>query len=659
MTETGSDIKTKRSATLAVEPILSAIRSALNRSGSNSSHGSSRINSQLGSFKDGNKSACDRKSKREMSLFNNEKINEKVGGNNFLAVEFGESDSPVSDTKSKQSKALASINSRRSNKNIDKDDNNSEESKCSERKITKSILKNRHMTTKDMKMQVFDSKLPGLNNGRDQDALRTAMQSATNLETKNKTPYPTISNLPEGSHPKVTKDKPQSQHRLTSMEISKKQPQRELKPVKVTAKKSGIPPKKPKRGLSIVDNHPDFIMESLNQDPWAPKSLTHFGPNGSRRGVSPLEIQARVDTFRRTIAEVKESDKNTPGGVHFESSAGRESGTIDRSSMKTLSRKKANLRRSLVESEVMDEYFDQKNHKQDQANARERIGKILSQLKLELENQADPNYGEKMKSLGTFGSGQEFDNSYPTTEETPPKLSKNEILKNRINLDLKKSKNLRQKFLLAKKKNIPVHEFALSQEANHSYIQKSNSIISKLLKKNFLDQTFAAGKNNQSYWVSDSSASDTESKLIPKKTKIATKKIRGEVGTKEHSHGLEIDHSYGKRWKSCLPKVCVFFLPSQEFVSWGGLYLMSFFRNALLANFKKLQFCLILTVAGQIWKTLQITAVICRILQIPRGSANSKAKLHCKKFAKVFCQKNLLSRWVGAQFSGPPLFPPK
>ena len=51
----------------------------------------------------------------------------------------------------------------------------------------------------------------------------------------------------------------------------------------------------------------------------------------------------------------------------------------------------------------------------------------------------------------------------------------------------------------------------------------------------------------------------------------------------------------------------------------AGTYLMSFFRNALLTNFQKLQLKLILTVAGQIWQILQISAVICRIPQNPTG----------------------------------------
>jgi hypothetical protein len=66
-----------------------------------------------------------------------------------------------------------------------------------------------------------------------------------------------------------------------------------------------------------------------------------------------------------------------------------------------------------------------------------------------------------------------------------------------------------------------------------------------------------------------------------------------------------------------------------------GRYLMSFLKSALMANFKKLQLSLILRVAGTIWEILQITAVICRILQIPPGSANSKPKFLSKKLAKA------------------------
>jgi hypothetical protein len=50
-----------------------------------------------------------------------------------------------------------------------------------------------------------------------------------------------------------------------------------------------------------------------------------------------------------------------------------------------------------------------------------------------------------------------------------------------------------------------------------------------------LDQTFAA-KNQESYYISDPISSDTDPKLIPKKTKIGKTKLLGEIGTREHSH---------------------------------------------------------------------------------------------------------------------------
>jgi hypothetical protein len=77
------------------------------------------------------------------------------------------------------------------------------------------------------------------------------------------------------------------------------------------------------------------------------------------------------------------------------------------------------------------------------------------------------------------------------------------------------------------------------------------------------------------------------------------------------------------------------------------------FEERLIGEFSELQlqFSLILRVAGQIWQILQITAVICRILQIPPGSANSKPKFLSKKLAKFWSQKILQSRalgvWVG------------
>jgi hypothetical protein len=60
-----------------------------------------------------------------------------------------------------------------------------------------------------------------------------------------------------------------------------------------------------------------------------------------------------------------------------------------------------------------------------------------------------------------------------------------------------------------------------------------------------------------------------------------------------------------------------------------------------MANFQKLQLSLILKVARQIWQILQISAIICRILQISPGSANSKPKFYSKKLAKV-CSENIL-----------------
>lgn len=351
-TGSNSDIKTQRSGTITGEPIIGRIKSGIMRSDTDrSSHVSSRRISQQSSMQDGSKDApVGRKSKREMSLFNNAKINENVNGKNFLAVDFGEESSPSATTS--KSKAMLSINSRGSRNDVDKDGNNSDESKCSERKITKSILKTRHMRTKDVKMQVLDSTPAGVKSDPIADALKTAMQSAANLETKNKTPYPTISKLPEGDKSKVIKDMPQSQHRQTSVAISKKQLQNTIAPVILTPNKRGRPPKRedPKklktRRLSIVDNHPDFIKESLIQDPWAPKSLSHFGPSDSRRELAPWEIQARVDTFRRSIAELPESNKNIAGGVHFEPVAYRESTKIDRSSIRRTNFRKSNLRRS-------------------------------------------------------------------------------------------------------------------------------------------------------------------------------------------------------------------------------------------------------------------------------------------------------------------------
>ena len=84
-----------------------------------------------------------------------------------------------------------------------------------------------------------------------------------------------------------------------------------------------------------------------------------------------------------------------------------------------------------------------------------------------------------------------------------------------------------------------------------------------------------------------------------------------------------------------------FFFEVLNFNGWIGVYLMSFLRNALLANFQKLQLSLILGVPRQICQILQISAVICRILQISPGSENSKPKFHSKKLARVCSQKIL------------------
>ena len=71
-----------------------------------------------------------------------------------------------------------------------------------------------------------------------------------------------------------------------------------------------------------------------------------------------------------------------------------------------------------------------------------------------------------------------------------------------------------------------------------------------------------------------------------------------------------------------------------------------------MANFQKLQLSLILRVAWQILQILHISAVICRILQISPGSANSKPKFHSKKLAKVCSQKILQSRTESLFFVG-------
>jgi hypothetical protein len=63
-----------------------------------------------------------------------------------------------------------------------------------------------------------------------------------------------------------------------------------------------------------------------------------------------------------------------------------------------------------------------------------------------------------------------------------------------------------------------------------------------------------------------------------------------------------------------------------------------------MANFQNLQLSLILRVAWQILQILQISAGICRILQIPPDSENSKPKFLSKKLARVCSQKILQSR---------------
>ena len=60
----------------------------------------------------------------------------------------------------------------------------------------------------------------------------------------------------------------------------------------------------------------------------------------------------------------------------------------------------------------------------------------------------------------------------------------------------------------------------------------------------------------------------------------------------------------------------------------------------LMANPKKLQLSLILRFAGKIWQILQITSPICRILQIPRGSANSKPNIQKKNLQKSVPKKS-------------------
>ena len=62
-----------------------------------------------------------------------------------------------------------------------------------------------------------------------------------------------------------------------------------------------------------------------------------------------------------------------------------------------------------------------------------------------------------------------------------------------------------------------------------------------------------------------------------------------------------------------------------------------------MANFQNLWLSLILRVAWKILQILQISAVICRILQIPPGSVNSNPKFLSIELAKVCSQKILQS----------------
>ena len=69
------------------------------------------------------------------------------------------------------------------------------------------------------------------------------------------------------------------------------------------------------------------------------------------------------------------------------------------------------------------------------------------------------------------------------------------------------------------------------------------------------------------------------------------------------------------------------------------------FEERLIGEFSelRLQFRSILKVAWQIWQILQISVVICRILQIPPGSANCKPKFLSIGDAKACSQKILQS----------------
>ena len=77
------------------------------------------------------------------------------------------------------------------------------------------------------------------------------------------------------------------------------------------------------------------------------------------------------------------------------------------------------------------------------------------------------------------------------------------------------------------------------------------------------------------------------------------------------------------------------------------------FEERLNGEFSELQlqFSLILRMARQISQILQISAVICLILQISPGPANSKQKFQSKKFAKVCSQKILQSNKGGRRIN--------
>ena len=64
--------------------------------------------------------------------------------------------------------------------------------------------------------------------------------------------------------------------------------------------------------------------------------------------------------------------------------------------------------------------------------------------------------------------------------------------------------------------------------------------------------------------------------------------------------------------------------------------------RSLIGEFSELQlqFRLILRVAGKIWQIRRIFAVIRRILQIPRGTANSKTNIEKKNLQKSVAKKS-------------------